>query len=476
MPPPQHHMNNGAKPTTTTTRPLLKKDKSKKVRDIDRQRGRGRSSSPKKKTSKAQLRNDQLPLFGLTASTIWTMLFVLLFTLMISISFVTKVNPFLFFPIIYLGSISMPMQTLIGISILFLFEVATLSETFVLLVLLSMSIGTCLLIGSRFTPFLAVRATGTAALYISKVYHFLFQNVIPNVIQRIVGVVFTLVSELLLSPAIIILLFGVAQLKFAGEDFNTRMHHAIKRKDRVAIVLIHGNAFNECQWLFGRLYLMNQPYREELEFFSVNIFSGPMLRYHTHGRTTKIEQCAKLAFEEIQEQFKAKGRLPPQTIILMGHSLGGVVAAYIKEFLAPEYNAAITDNRERLNIPRVITWSAPLAGSALLHWAKVNLPSSVTFYRAGINNEFCPTNEVTISLRQKMEATEKLQPSTYFTISGDCDPLVRADSALPRFLPDKNRIRIPYLGHYNIKVSLQAWSHVAMFLAEYFKEMEERAA
>jgi len=79
-----------------------------------------------------------------------------------------------------------------------------------------------------------------------------------------------------------------------------------------------------------------------------------------------------------------------------------------------------------------------------------------------ITREFCPTSESMAELRKRMNVNK----SSYFAVSGACDPLVRPDSALLPFFKSENKILIPYLGHYNIKVSLRAWYSVLQHLEQ----------
>jgi len=366
--------------------------------------------------------------------------------------------------VILAGTISFPMQTILALiaSILYFGDLPLRDVVLKVIPLLSASLGISLVLVAKFTPFPVIRALHSLGFTYGNIYHSALDILIPRLFRVAGGMLYTFVSELLLIPAISFLLFGVAQLKYAGEDFNENLNRRSPEKrlknklPEIVIVLIHGNEFNECQWLFGRMYLMSRPFGERLTFVSVNMFSGLLMRAHT-ARTITLKGCANIALKQILNDLEARD-LQPKHVVLMGHSLGGAVSAYIKEYLAKDAG---------LPVELVVSWSAPLAGSPLLLWAKNNLRFLTSHLSRGIMNEFCPTSRTTTELRQRMLETEKANPGTYCGITGSCDPLVSPSSALPSFFAEENKVVIAHVGHYNIKVSLKAWFHVAAWIEKY---------
>ena len=145
------------------------------------------------------------------------------------------------------------------------------------------------------------------------------------------------------------------------------------------------------------------------------------------------------------------------TFSLAGHSLGGVISAYIAENMAEEHNLPITD---------VVSWSAPLKGSDLLQFGVSSgihhLLKPFNDITAGINRDFHPASPTLTTLRAQIQAS----PVRYFGVTGGCDLMVRPHSALPSCFEPEDCHCIPYLGHYNIKVSMQAWGKVLQHLRD----------
>jgi hypothetical protein len=74
-------------------------------------------------------------------------------------------------------------------------------------------------------------------------------------------IIFSFLIEIIILPIIIILLL----LAWCGVSFNYDPDKNFKKK--VPILLIHGNGFNEIEWLIGRYYLNKQEYGD---IFSLN--------------------------------------------------------------------------------------------------------------------------------------------------------------------------------------------------------------
>eukprot|EP00510_Aplanochytrium_minuta_P000339 CAMPEP_0184022580 /NCGR_PEP_ID=MMETSP0954-20121128/10710_1 /TAXON_ID=627963 /ORGANISM="Aplanochytrium sp, Strain PBS07" /LENGTH=463 /DNA_ID=CAMNT_0026305021 /DNA_START=131 /DNA_END=1522 /DNA_ORIENTATION=+ len=370
-----------------------------------------------------------------------------------------------------LGTAMSPLDALLLMNIRFLYLLAGLSNVNIVVkallyavfyVIFGIHIGLTLTIISRFAPVKLKRVLSFIGEVPSMMLFKLLDRLFPVPVQTVAGIPFTLCTELLIIPCAGTILYAVAQMKYRGEVFDVSNKGKIASttsrekgsKQSKVLVLIHGNRFNECQWLFGRILMQARGLNEKTEIITVNYFKGSTMRNHWESTET-VEGCSKVVVSQILAQLKERGIEDMDQMILMGHSLGGVVSAYINEYLAKEHN---------LPVSKVIAWSAPFAGSDLLLWAK-NQPylNSTTANRLKIEREFCPTSKSMAALRERMS----LNKSKYFALTGRCDPLVRPGSALLPFFDRENKVLIPYLGHYNIKVSLRAWYTVLEHLEQH---------
>ena len=333
------------------------------------------------------------------------------------------------------------------------------------------------------------------------------------------GAAITLLSELALVPAAWTILFVVARLRLAGESFddgdrrwcsgNTPAEvgsslpspwspsssSASSCTPDTIVCLVHGSGFNEAQWLMPRLWMHGRGWTANkrgsansgsdenhglgrVGFLAVNYLSGPVLVSETFD-SNSLQKCAAVATSQLEALVTARGWNTTTAIggkarrlVLVGHSLGGYVAAYMRE--SKQLGSA-----SRLPpITQVVAMSTPLVGSAILAWAMKRLPSMVTkvLLLKGIKRDFMPDSPVAAQLRQAMArrltADSGTASSSYFFISAVCDPLVRPDSALPTFaqdcraaavpspLPKLDRALVPLLGHYNIMVGISTWDAV----------------
>jgi len=74
----------------------------------------------------------------------------------------------------------------------------------------------------------------------------------------------------------------------------------------------------------------------------VNYFGGWVLT-EPHIGTATVKGCSEIAMNQIKDAFGRRGIDAPKRVLLMGHSLGGVVAAYIAEFMSKDSQLPVTD-------------------------------------------------------------------------------------------------------------------------------------
>mmetsp|Transcript_174647 Transcript_174647/g.554296 ORF Transcript_174647/g.554296 Transcript_174647/m.554296 type:complete len:224 (+) Transcript_174647:671-1342(+) len=188
-----------------------------------------------------------------------------------------------------------------------------------------------------------------------------------------------------------------------------------------------------------------------------NVFSVNYLGsfWHTEAQGMGVPELAAAASERIRDLRLGEGPL-----VLVGHSLGGLVAAYIKEHaLCPAARIGL-----------VISVSGPLAGSALLGWVYHRLPPAVVRRLrkpsvAALDSWLLPESPQMGALRARMAGGL----DSYRFITGQLDVMVRPDSALCSgefSMPTEHRQLLPHLQHYNIAGSAWTWAQVACWIRE----------
>lgn len=293
-------------------------------------------------------------------------------------------------------------------------------------------------------------------------------NRLPKRITLVLGFCYTVLCETSLLFAVPYLLSSVASLKMAGENFYQSF--TIKENDNAyeesqstsslflwnpkstqlvehVVVLIHGNRFNESQYLLGKNLLESRrcfsSVLKKTVVLTVNYFGGDSLREHTRD-TISVRSCTELVLQQVLSQLQAlQINRSKVNFVLIGHSLGGIVAAYLNEYYA---------SQERMRIKRVITISAPFKGSfALKSYGWRPDPSN-----PNLRDDMYPESPVLEELRRKMH----LNRLKYVVFGGEFDILVKPSSSLPKLVLQKNRIYFPHLGHYNIKLCGSLWFHI----------------
>ena len=132
-----------------------------------------------------------------------------------------------------------------------------------------------------------------------------------------------------------------------GLVFGTNMDPKTEdvKKDNTPIVLIHGSGFNESQWIIGCQFFKGKDYG--------SVFSLSLDRHLFPNPDNGIEDYARMVKVKVDGIKKLTGR---NDVILIGHSMGGLVGCYYKELFASE-----------TEIKKVISISTPWYGSPLLN-------------------------------------------------------------------------------------------------------------
>ncbi len=159
--------------------------------------------------------------------------------------------------------------------------------------------------------------------------------------KKVASFAIAIIGDLLMIPL-------AGALTLYGLVFGTNMDPKPEniKKDHPPILLIHGNGFNESQWIFGRRFLKGEKYGS---VFSLNL-DGLVSNKSENG----MEEYAEKVSKKIQE---IKGLTGRNDIILIGHSMGGLVAA--------TYTEEMAENKET-DVKKVISISTPFECPPLL--------------------------------------------------------------------------------------------------------------
>ena len=197
-----------------------------------------------------------------------------------------------------------------------------------------------------------------------------------------------------------------------------------------AILLVHGYCRSQIDWLWLRKQLKST----NCNIFTLNLM--PLLSSIEEITTQNLP--AKIA--QIKQQTNCK------QIILIGHSMGGLVSSYYKEFL--DHDKLIT---------AVITIGSPY------HGTKISVAA------AGINaQEMCPGSEFLARMRQQIATHNQ----DYYQISSKFDNIVFPwNSALLETMPASRQMVLPFTTHLGLLHS----PAVAAQLKQWIAEISERS-
>jgi pimeloyl-ACP methyl ester carboxylesterase len=249
------------------------------------------------------------------------------------------------------------------------------------------------------------------------------------------GYLLASIKDLLLLPLAGYYLWN--PLKWKVEEKETFDH--IKP---TVIVLIHGSGFNQSEWIVARRHLANH---EELKHHKVISFD-----WDDGNPETSIEEYAARIAHHLPKDHN---------VILIGHSMGGLMAAYFAEFYGQDMA-----NHHGIDIIGVVTIATPWKGStSLLPFANFKnyfgLCPMAKRYR-----QMLPHSEFLMSLYKQMEQNQHHTNPQYLTVGSHHDFLVPFPQCHP---PDfgqgkHKKFNLSNVGHYSIITSSQLWNEVTI--------------
>ncbi|AYV78716.1 MAG: hypothetical protein Edafosvirus27_5 [Edafosvirus sp.] len=233
-----------------------------------------------------------------------------------------------------------------------------------------------------------------------------------------------------LLPALALL--GEAAYK---KKYNISFDPQVIKKDKIPILLLHGKGYNQIEWKFGRKYLEIEKYGS---VFSLD-YDG--LASNTDGKT--IEDYAVVVGNKILEIQKLTGM---NEIVLIGHSLGGLVATAYAEDLAEKQN---------IIVKHVITIATPFHEPPLVHYFK---NWSILFKQM--------MEPYLIKLREKAINSINKKIRSYHTIDSVADfevpsPCGSIDCKI------QNHMAYTWFGHNVLVVHPTVWNYISDLLDKF---------
>ena len=225
---------------------------------------------------------------------------------------------------------------------------------------------------------------------------------------------------------------------------------------RSAIILVSASS-NPALWLVPRLH-----------FLSKSHLFGPILTFQSGcSRTDGIKEHAEKLRDFVLE---CEVLAPSQPIILVGHSVGGLICAYFADFVAENCKIAVK------SVVCISTpWAGMGAGGGVLGTAHELLLAPVMIASHCLGSPFSPL-QYSQKLRQDLEADSRvlvqiqdlqLQPVNshkesrprFYNLAGSLDVL----TASSRHIAAKNAFwycLLPHVGHSSILLSRTMWDQV----------------
>lgn len=235
----------------------------------------------------------------------------------------------------------------------------------------------------------------------------------------------------LLPAAGILLLYMLAKPNFDPAE---------PKKDAVPILLLHGSGFNESEWIFGRQFLKKEQYGS---VFSLN-YAGLVSNEPTKGIDDYAADKVRAKIRQIKE-LTGQNR-----IILIGHSMGGLIAGHYAERLAAE---------DEMQVDHVMSIGSPWKGSPVIDRFIAGPNAPKRYSQMSSSNQF-RQELVTAALQSERQNLRK-----YYSVGSEMDFLVPGAVSNLTEAPERQKM-VSYLGHYGIIASVSVWRQIRLWLDE----------
>jgi pimeloyl-ACP methyl ester carboxylesterase len=271
-------------------------------------------------------------------------------------------------------------------------------------------------------------------------------------VTRIIRIALSILFDLILVPLAIILTLIAA----CNIDFNP----SNVKKDKIPILLVHGSGTNDATtWLIGRQYLKKKEFGS---VFSMNLDKANSMDDHKG-----IDYFAK---EKIRPEVKRILKLTGQNeIILIGHSMGGMVSGFYAEHLAQE---------DGVKVNHVISIGSPWQGA----YAIDKFLSMGGYFRRSKDTErhhqmsVAGETKRTPNFRRRLVAkaleSERAGKRKYYNIWSTVDPAVGRHQGGLTEDPRRQKL-FKSVGHYGIVLIPPTWYQVQAWLKDAYKQTEK---
>lgn len=233
--------------------------------------------------------------------------------------------------------------------------------------------------------------------------------------------------------------------QYTGTNFDPDQNviNTCIQNGETPILLIHGSGFNETQWLFGR-YLLQKD--------GINLVFS--LNYDGIIGDDESKGVDDFATNEIRRKvLDIKNKTRSNSIILIGHSMGGLIASYYAEYVS---------HADNVQVVKVVAIQTPFNGSDLLDYIFDSAPSFIVKRLATSRNIHMSRH----GLEFRDELLDKMSNSNtkYYSIWSENDYAVTGNSGCIKFNPE-NQFQCDYLGHYSSMLSPKMWHQIVIWIS-----------
>lgn len=246
--------------------------------------------------------------------------------------------------------------------------------------------------------------------------------------------VISTIGELAMLPV----KWGLALFAYFKPKFDPKPSEI--KHNKTPILLLHGTNFNETEWVLGRQFLKKKEYGS---VFSLN-YDG----ITSNNPKSGIDDYAK---EKIRAKvLDIKKLTGSDEVILIGHSMGGLIAGYYAE------NVAEMDN---IKVKHVITIASPWHGAPIIDYSwkfKYFARNDKRFKQMSVSGGTPEDPHFRVNLVKQALNSEKKEIRKYYNIWSRTDIAVPKNNGCLTESPERQCV-IDWSGHVRIVAISETW-------------------
>lgn len=203
--------------------------------------------------------------------------------------------------------------------------------------------------------------------------------------------------------------------------------NVLKRNNKPLIVFIHGSSFNESEWIIHKLIA--------IYYYRMNVYTFNHGYYFSNSKEDTLTSLTAKSHLAISNFINSNPKIKISNIILVGHSMGGLIAINLLEHLP--------------NVSKVTTFCSPIHGSCMVKFMSTNIIAKKIFKSHANDKKYADMNYNS----EYLDHIKKIIKQNYnkiLFIGSNYDYIVGNNRWFPNYINSPNKQKYNLMGHFSM--------------------------